>query len=209
MDLTDMRAIVRRDLHDEDAENYRWSNDELDRHIAHAVRDFSEAVPYEQKATKATTAGSREVDISSITDRVMVQAAEYPVDRFPKMYQRFSLWGDTITLLGEEVPDGSNAYIYYGKLHSLGETSTIPALYEDIIAAGACGYAAGEWAVYAINRVNTGGTPTPDDFLKWGQEKLNFFRAELKRLGRRNRVRTRSLYRPYYPPVSQSTDNGP
>ncbi|UCH43497.1 MAG: hypothetical protein JSW16_02845 [Dehalococcoidales bacterium] len=47
MNLTDMRTIVRRDLHDEDAENYRWSNDELDRHIAHAVRDFSEAVPHE------------------------------------------------------------------------------------------------------------------------------------------------------------------
>ncbi|UCH43498.1 MAG: hypothetical protein JSW16_02850 [Dehalococcoidales bacterium] len=139
----------------------------------------------------------------------MVEAVEYPVDRFPRMYQRFTLWGDTITLLGEEIPDGSNAYIYYGKLHSLGESSTIPAVYEDIIAVGACGYAASEWAVFAINRVNTGGIPTLDDFLKWGKEKLNFFRAELKRLGRRNRVRIRSLYRPYYPPVSQSTDYGP
>ena len=115
MNLTDMRTIVRRDLHDEDAENYRWSNDELDRHIGHAVRDFSEAIPYEQKATKATASGSREVDISSITDRVMVEAVEYPVDGFPKMYQRFSLWGDTLTLLGEEVPDGSSSYIYLVK----------------------------------------------------------------------------------------------
>jgi hypothetical protein len=56
-----MRAIVRRDLHDEDAANYRWTNDELDRHIAHAVKDFSEAIPYEQKTTIATTAGSREI----------------------------------------------------------------------------------------------------------------------------------------------------
>jgi len=31
MNLMDMRAIVRRDLHDEDANNYRWTNDELDR----------------------------------------------------------------------------------------------------------------------------------------------------------------------------------
>ena len=209
MNLTDMRTIVRRDLHDEDAENYRWSNDELDRHIGHAVRDFSEAIPYEQKATKATASGCREVDISSITDRVMVEAVEYPVDGFPKMYQRFSLWGDTLTLLGEEVPDGSSSYIYYGKLHSLGESSTIPAVHEDIIAAGACGYAASEWAIYAINRVNTGGTLTPDQLLKWGKEKLNFFRNELKRLGRRNRVRIRSLYKPHYPPVSQSTDYGP
>jgi len=210
MNLTEMRAIVRRDLHDEDSENYRWTNDELDRHIAHAVRDFSEAIPYEQKATKATTSGSREIDISTITDRITVEAVEYPVGRFPKRYQRFALWADTMTLLGDEVPDGSNAYIYYGKLHTLdGGASTIPARDEDLIAAGACGYAAVEWAVYAINRVNVGGTSTPQELLTWGNEKLGFFKSELKRLGRRNRIRVRTLYKPYYPVKSKTTDYGP
>ena len=209
MNLTEMRTIVRRDLHDEDAQNYRWTNDELDRHITHAVKDFSEAIPYEQKAVKATTSGSREIDISTITDRIMVEAVEYPVDEFPKRYQRFALWADILTLLGDEIADGSNAYIYYGKLHALGESSTIPAMHEDLIAAGAGGYAAVEWAVYAINRVNVGGTLTPGEFLAWGREKLSYFRRELNRLGRRNRVRIRSLYKPYYPVVSKSTDYGP
>ncbi|MFQ6122815.1 MAG: hypothetical protein ACE5LA_07160 [Dehalococcoidales bacterium] len=210
MNLTEMRAIVRRDLHDEDAANYRWTDDELDRHIAHAVKDFSEYLPYEQKATKATTSGSRELDISTITDRIMVEAVEYPVDQFPKRYQLFALWGDTLTLLGDEVPDGSNAYIYYGKLHILDATSsTIPTHHEDLIATGACGYAAVEWAVYAINRVNVGGGITPREFLGWGKKKLRHFKQELRRLGRRNRVRVRSLYKPYYPVVSQSTDYGP
>jgi len=210
MNLTEMRAIVRRDLHDEDAGNYRWTNDELDRHIAHAVKELSEAIPYEQKAVKATTSGSREIDISTITDRIMVEAVEYPVDKFPPKYQRFSLWADTLTLLGTEVPDGSNANIYYGKLHTLdASTSTIPAVYEDLIAAGAGGYAASEWAIYAVNQINVGGTPTPAEFLAWGRERLSYFKVELKRLGRRNRARTRSLYRPYYPPVSKSTDYGP
>src|SRR3972149_1752121 len=108
MNLTEMRTIVRRDLHDEDAANYRWSNDELDRHITHAVKELSEAVPLEQKATIATTSGSREIDISSLSDRIMVEAVEYPVGKFPQRYQRFALWGDTLTLLGDEVPDGSN-----------------------------------------------------------------------------------------------------
>ena len=210
MNLSEMRTIVRRDLHDEDANNYRWTNDELDRHIAHAVNDFSEAIPYEQKATLPTTAGSREIDISSLTSRIMVEAAEYPIGLFPKKYQRFSLWGDVLTLLGLETPDGSNAYIYYGKLHTLDvSTSTIPQQLEDLIATGACGYAAIEWATYAINRVNVGGTNTPEDFLTWGRERLDYFRGELKRLGRRNRVRVRSLYKPYYPPVSKATDYGP
>ncbi len=195
MNLSDMRTIVRRDLHDEDSANYRWTNNELDRHIAHAVKDFSEAIPYEQKATKATTAGSRAIDISTITNRIMVEAVEYPVDKFPREYQRFSLWADILTLLGDEVPDGANAYIYYGKLHTLDtSSSTIPALYEDLIALGAGGYAAIEWSGYAINRVNVGGSPTPGEFLAWGEGKLKYFKSELKRLGRRNRVRIRALY---------------
>ena len=210
MNLSEMRAIVRRDLKDEDAANYRWTDNEVDRHINHAVRELSEALPYEQKATKATTADSRDIDISSLSDRIMVQAVEYPVDKFPQQFQRFSLWGDIITLLGEEVPDGSNTYIYHGKLHTLDtESSTIPPYLEDLIAAGACGYAAVEWAAYAINRVNVGGTMTPRKFLAWGNEKLRVFRSELNRLGRRNRVRVRSLYKPYFPVVSKSADYGP
>jgi len=210
MNLDEMRTIVRRNLHDEDEANYRWSNDELDRHIAHAVRNFSEAIPYEQKAVKATTSGSREIDIATITERITVEAVEYPVDRFPKRYQRYSLWADTLTLLGDEIPDGSNAYIYYGKLHTLDAvTSTIPVKHEDLVATGACGYAAIEWAIYAINRVNVGGTPTPGELLAWGREKLNSFKKELKSLGKKNRVRVRSLYKTYYPPVSKSTDYGP
>ena len=210
MNLTDMRAIVRRDLHDEDTGNYRWTDDELDRHIAHAVREFSEHIPFEQKTTKATTSGSREIEIATITDRIMVEAVEYPVDKFPKRYQPFSLWGDTLTLLGDEVPDGSDAYIYYGKLHTLdASSSTVPAQLEDLIATGACGYAAVEWAVYAVNRVNVGGTVTPKEFLGWGNQKLRHFRQELQRLGRRNRVRASSLYKPCYPIVSRSSDYGP
>lgn len=210
MNLADMRTIVRRDLHDEDSGDYRWTNDELDRHIAHAVNELSEAIPLEQKATKATTADSRELDISTLADRVMVAVVEYPVDKFPKVYQRFSLWGDTLTLLGDEVPDGSNAYIYYGKLHTLGvSSSTIPPQFEDLVAVGAEGYAAVEWAAYATNRVNVGGRATSEEFLRWGQEKLRFFKGELRRLGRRNRVRISQLYRPFYPPVSKTTDYGP
>jgi len=210
MNLTEMRTIVRRDLKDEDASNYRWTDNELDRHIAHAVKECSEAIPYEQKATVATTAGSREINISTITDRIMVEAVEYPVDKFPKGYQRFALWGDALTILGDETPDGSNAYIYYGKLHTLNaSSSTIPAKLEDLIAIGAEGYAAIEWAVYATNRVTVGGDIAPGEFLKWGQDKLQHFKAELKRLGRRNRIRVSSLYKPYYPPESKTTDYGP
>ncbi len=205
-----MRTIVRRDLHDEDPANYRWTNDEIDRHIAHAVKDYSGAVPYEQKAVKATTAGSREIDIASLSDRINVEAVEYPAGAFPRRYQRFSLWGDTITLLGDEVPNGTNAFFYYGKLHTLNvSSSTIAARHEDLIVTGSCGYAAVAWAVYSVNRVNVAGNTVAAELSGWGREKLDFFHQELKTLSRKNRVRVRSLYRPFSVPVSKSTDYGP
>ncbi|MDD4859842.1 MAG: hypothetical protein PHR56_06530 [Dehalococcoidales bacterium] len=209
MNLGDMRTIVRRELHDEDAASYRWTDDELDRHIARAVKELSEHVPDEQRATVTTTAGSRDLDISTIVDRVMVEAVEYPAGRFPRRYQRFSLWGDTLTLLDEPMPDGSGAFVYYGKLHVMNaESSTVPAKLEDLVALGAAGYAAVEWAVYAVNRVNTGGALTPREFLDWGKAKVEDYRRELARLGRRNRVRARSLYKPYEA-VSRAADYGP
>lgn len=195
MNLVDMRVIVRRDLHDEDAGNYRWTTDEIDRHIAHAVKDFSEAVPLEQKGTLATSDGSREIDISSLIDRIMLQAVEYPIGEFPKRYQRFSLWNDKVTLLGDLIPDGSNASFYYGKLHTLAVgSSTLPTMHEDLISLGATGYAAVEYAAYAIDRVSVGGTITPVHALSWGKDRLYQFRAELKRLGRKNKVRVKALY---------------
>jgi len=114
-----MRTRVRTDLKDTDAAGYRWTDTVLDRHIDHAVREFSHASPREMVETKATVADSREIDISSLTDRVQAYAAEYPAGEFPPRYQRFSIYSDTLTLLGVTIPDGSNAYIYYGKLHTL------------------------------------------------------------------------------------------
>lgn len=210
MNLTEMRNIVRRDLHDEDAANYRWTDDELNRHIARVVREFSEAIPLEQKTSLATTAGSRELNIAALTDRVMVEAAEYPVDLYPVSYQRFALWGDTLVILDDAIPDGSNCRLYYGKLHTLdASTSTIPAQYEEVVAAGAAGYAALGASIYTTNRVNSGGTAVTDQFREWAEGELTRFKAELKRLGRRQRIRVRTLYQPAQPVNSQTRDFGP
>ena len=210
MNLSEMRATVRRDLHDEDETSYRWSDDELDRHIGRAVKELSIAIPSEQKAARATTAGSREIDISDLSQRIIVLAVEYPVDKLPRRCQRYSLWADTLNLLGEEMPDGSDAYIYYGKLHSLdGTGSTIPAHLEDVIAGGASGYAAAEWAIFATNRINIGGGGTPQAYSEWGRERLRQFKQELKRLGRRNKVRMNQLYTPHLAITSKTTDSGP
>ena|SRR5438093_218294 len=211
MNLTDMRARLRKDLHDEDATNYRWTDGELDRHIQHAVREFSLALPLEAKTTLTTTVGSRELSISALTDLVAIEAAEYPVGDYPPSYVRFAVWLNALTLLIDATPaTAQSVNVYHTKLHTLDTTtSTLPARFEDVVADGAAGYAALEWASFATNRVNVGGRDVWREYLTWGQERLAEFQRLLARHGRRNAVRVRRLYAPATEAVDQATVVGP
>lgn len=188
-----MIAAIRIDLHDEVPANYRWTDDELKRHIEHAVTELSEAIPLEQKASLPTTNGSRDIDISTLTDRVAVFKVEFPLDCWPRCFQRFSIWQVTLTM--DDQGDGSNCNIWWGKRHTT-DPWTPPSKFDDVIAIGAEGYALLEWAAFATDRVSVGGIETPTKFRTEGELKLKHFRSELKRLGRRGRLRTGTLYRP-------------
>ncbi len=210
MNLTEMTALVRRELKDENSADYRWTAEELEGHINHAVNELSLNCPLESCVALDTVNGSRDIDVSSLTARTGIRAVEFPTGLTPPRYQRFSLWGDTLTLLGEDVPDGSDCMVYFTQVHTLDEAgSTVPAHFEALVACGACGYAAVAWAGYAVNRVNTGGTDVSRDWLQWGNEKLASFREDLRRHGSRNAVRISQFYIPHYIPVARSTDPGP
>jgi hypothetical protein len=194
MTISEMIALVRRDLKDESSP-YQWSDEEVTRHIIRALRELSERLPLPAKAILPTVTGSRELDISSLTDRIMVQAVEYPLDQSPTSFQRFSLWGNTLTIISGPEPDGSNCAIYYGALHTIDTSgSTLPSQYDDLVAIGACGYAAISWAAFSINKVNVGGKMTSEEYRTWGNERLVIFRDRLKQLGRRQRVRNQRLF---------------
>ena len=209
MTLNEMRALVRCDLRDEDENNYRWNDDELNRHILHAVKDVSEAVPNEQTIIIPVISGSRELDVTGIADRIAIRAVEYPLNFFPKRYRRFSIWKDMLTIIDGEAPAGGNACIYYEKMHAIDDSSSsIPQHLEELVICGACGYAAIEWAAYSVNRVNIGGSETPADFLRLGKAKIAYFRSELKRVAGKNRLRINRLYKPQPPPPSKITDYG-
>lgn len=214
MDLPTIRARLRTDLHDEDSENYRWTDGELDRHIQHAVREFSLALPLEAQTTLSTTAGSRELSVSGLTDLVAIEAVEYPVDEHPASYVRFSVWLNTLTLLidpsAEGLPGGEDVKLYYTTLHTIDSmSSTVPSRFEDVIAGGAAGHAAVEWASFATNRVNVGGQNVWREYLTWGRERLADFQRSLARHGRRNAVRARRLYAPATGAADQTTVQGP
>ncbi len=211
MDLSEMRDHLRRDLHDEDPQDQRWTDGELDRHVQRAVQEFSLSVPLEAKTILSTTADSRDLSIAGLTDLVSIEAAEYPSGNYPPTYVPFSVWLSTLTMLIDSPPGAvEDVDVYYTKLHTLdATTSTLPARFEDVVATGAAAYAALEWASFATNRVNVGGQDVWRDYLTWGQERLAEFQRALARHGRRNTVRVRRLYRPATTPVDQSTVEGP
>ncbi len=210
--LAASRAAVRIDLHDEDSNNYRWADGPLNRHIAQAVRELSQHVPVENLTTLHTTAGSRQLSVSTLTGLIEVAAVEYPVGNYPAAYVRYSLWGTTLTLMGDSIPSANdedvNVY-WHGPQTLSASATTVPAWADDLVALGAAALAALEWASYATNRVNVGGDTTWKQYLQWGQANLRHFRAEIRRLGRRGTLRTSALYAPAEPKQSQATDPGP
>jgi len=181
MDIAEMRLLVRRDLKDEDESNYRWTDDELDRAITRAVREFSLAHPQEMKDTLATVNGSRDVDISTIIDRISIERVEFPVDEEPRHYQRFEVYQNTLTFLIVE-GDGNNCYVYSSALHTLDDKeSTIPTKFEDLIALGAAAFAAISWSQYATNKANYGGEDVDREYKSWGEARLREFKQSCKK----------------------------
>jgi hypothetical protein len=196
--LTTLRALLRKELHDEDAANYRWLDGVLDRHLARASRELSLVLPRESKLSLSTTPGSREVSLVAIVALVRVEAVEFPVAAWPPSYAPFSVFESTLTLLTDGPPaDVETLYVYAGTLHTLdSSTSTLPAPAEDVVVGGAAGYAALEWASFASNRANVAGNAAFDNYKTWGEERLRQFREALRGFGREARLRQASLFAP-------------
>ena len=132
---------MRRDLKDEDSANYRWTDDEIDRAIEKAVLEYSEYCPLQVKTVVTTSAGSQDVSIAALSERIDVMQAEHPVGQVPKQCRRFKVWGDVLSFQDGYTGDGANCNIYWLKKHSIATTSTVPTAHNHIIALGAVAYA--------------------------------------------------------------------
>jgi len=195
MDLSTMRTLVRRDLKDEDNSNYRWQDNEIDRAIQRAAAELSRYVPREMKSVVATTDGSREVDIASLTDRVSVDRVEFPVGETPRRFQRFTLYSDTLFLTGDAGGDGTDCHVYWDRVHTIdGSTSTVPSHLEDVLALGAAAYAVLAQAQYRSDVAGIGGDRADSDYQSWGAAMLKEFKAQLRRFGRGRKLRVNTLF---------------
>ena len=195
MDLSAMRTLVRRDLKDQDAANYRWQDNEIDRAIGRALAELSRYVPREMKNTIATVNDSRDISISTLTGRVSVDRVEFPIDEHPRQFQRFSVYVDTITLIGDVEGDGKNCYIFWSCLHTLdGSTSTIPSYLEDVLTLGADAYAVLAQAQYRTDTAGFGGEQADRDYQTWGNAMLKEFKSQLKRFGKGRKLKISQFY---------------
>ncbi|HEY8172261.1 MAG TPA: hypothetical protein VIH21_04175 [Dehalococcoidia bacterium] len=209
--LATIRADVRKDLHDEDSAAYRWTDSVLDRHIKRSVREYSFYNPLEQKSALVTLSNSRDVDVSMLTPRVRIVAAEYPTGRYPPSFTPFGLWGETLTLDLQGAPSGTPAVnVFWHKVHAINGSVTFPATDDDIIATGAAGFAALELASFASNRVNVGGDNVWGRYLDFGQQRLKDFYDQLRRMPAANKLRSGRFYSPVDVRLtSQTSDPGP
>lgn len=177
--LTSLRALVRRDLKDEDATNYRWTDAEIDRAIDKALSDYSLRCPLQELTELATVADSTNVDITTLTDLIDITRVEHPITTPPYPSHTFSFWKNKLIFLDGHVGDGENCNVYWLKRHTLGATSTIPIPHEHVIAIGAAAYALSSQAQYQTDRANTGGQKVDNDYSAWAKEMFTRFNQEL------------------------------
>ncbi|MDD5313475.1 MAG: hypothetical protein PHO26_10610, partial [Dehalococcoidia bacterium] len=181
--LSTIRALVRRDLKDEDQAVYRWTDDEIDRAIDKAVLEYSEYSPLQQLTALATVSSSAQVDISTLTDRIDVLQVEHPISENPRQFRRFTVWADILTFLDGYYGDGENCNVYWLKKHSIGaSSSTVPVSHEGIIALGAAAFAISSQAQYQVDMANTGGQKVNKDYNFWSKSVFDQFYIALERI---------------------------
>ncbi len=185
-DITDFRTRLRVDLAEPVAD--RWTDDDLDRHIQHAVRDLNRVAPRELVDDSLTISdpASRQLDITDLADLTRVVSVEYPVGGYPRRLRHFELWGSTLTLLTDTMPEaGAPVIVYYHARHTVDSlSSTVPAHLEDLVLLGAAGYALLGYLAATHDRVRIGDGRTAGELRAHANDLLMQFRQDLTSLKR-------------------------
>jgi hypothetical protein len=187
-----MTARVREDLQDSDSQNYRWTTDEVEGAIQRAVLEYSAHAPIEQQNDIASTDGSTELNISSLTDILQVESVEFPIGETPKHLQHIEYWAGILYM--HDDGDASNARVRWLKKHSLGAQTTIPAHHEEIIVLGATGYLAMSASANTVDRAFIAGHYGTTSYKAWGIERLARYDQQLRQASHANKVTRRTLY---------------
>lgn len=193
MNLTEMTARVRQDLKDTDTQNYLWTDGEIEGAINRALHEYSLACPIQQQTDIATTSGSTELNISSLSDLLKIESIEFPIGAIPPYYQHFSYWAGKAYM--EDAGNGQNARVRWLKKHSItAQSSTVPAEHEEIIVLGATAYLAHSASAYIIDRATISGRWGTQNYRLWARERLRRFDLKLSQISEGRRVVRRTFY---------------
>lgn len=186
--LATLRNDVRRDLRDTEVGGYKWSDEELDRHITRAVADYTEVAP--AIGSVSQVAGeSASYDLSATDGWLWCERVEYPADRSPRSTLAFEETTRGMVHLIDRLPTGpglptpgEEVRFWYARQHTVDATiCTVPYQHESLVTLGAIAYALLAYADYAIGRVNPASCD-PRNYRELGLVRLEQFRAELARL---------------------------
>lgn len=117
------------------------------------------------------------------------------MDSAPRRFQRFAVYGDIVTLIGDVEGDGKNCYIFWSCLHTLDAVgSTVPTYLEDVLALGAAAYAVLSQTQYRVDTAGFGGVQADRDYHTWGLATLKEFTRQLRRFGKTRKLKVGQLY---------------
>ncbi len=183
MSLNTLRDNLRDDLKDLDSGDYAWTDDELDRHILRAAKEYEASWPLLAKADRAGDGATRRFDLSNEPGLLGCQRVEYEIDQNPPQYLAFFQdEDDYVLVLGETVPQaGKDLRFWIATSYTLTSTTTnIPSEHQPGILGGAWGFAVQAFARYAERRVNV-RDEVPRGLREAAGAALNEFRDWLSR----------------------------
>ena len=191
MNLVELRARAREDLQDEDSADYHWTDDQIDGAIQRVVAEYSAAVPAQKQDDLATTADNVELDISTLTDLLLLQSIEFPIDQHPPYMQRFQMWADRVFMVDKG--DGNDARVRWLQAHTVAAgSSTVPAKHDELLILGATGYLAMSASAYTVDRASIAGRYGTMSYRAWGKERLARYDTTLATVS--HRIERRTLY---------------
>ncbi|MGA2669956.1 MAG: hypothetical protein ABSF21_00845 [Dehalococcoidia bacterium] len=151
--ISSIRATVRQLLRDEylSGSPFEFDDEELNVHIGEVLIEISEYKSQEVRETVVSN-GTKEVDISTITNLLEIIKVEYPIGSDPQDFVKFTVFGNTLRIEDTTPALGANIYLYCYKAHQLTEsTSSLSPDLERVLVEGTVAKAALAW----VNNIRT------------------------------------------------------
>jgi len=180
--LTEIRDKIEQIL--QDTSNQIWDTTEIDKAINDALVELSRYSPYIVKETLTTTGGSKDLDISSVSNLLYVDEVEFRVDKNPKCFRNFTIRENILTMDVDFMPAvNENVYLYCANPHVLTDsTSTLSPEEERLLIDLAASRLAISKVVDKINAVTEGGSQPWSEYRSWGEREPALTFIELRRL---------------------------